>query len=264
MTLEVNSKGFTLLEVTIALTVISVILFGAVGITSKLDEFDKYQENKRYLEKVEDAFYTFIQVNRYLPCPDTDFDGRQNRQGGPDFECTSEEGAVPYLELGVPSLDAFKEPLYYAVNNRADTGDITDSDLSASYFRNETAPVAGYDLNTPPFGANRGVGNYTVCAETAGVCNAGTANQDVLEFAAIAVVISFGENSSNTWALRAAGNEALLSNQEEENADDDNFFWQARGEGTGNAQFDDQLFWLTAYDMKYAVIKSGGGLPDIP
>lgn len=256
--------GFTLLEITIALTVISVILFGSVGIISKLNEFDEYQANKKYLERVENAFHTFVQVNRYLPCPDINFDGREDRAAGPDFECLSEEGSIPYLNLGVPSQDVWKEPLYYAVNNRADTADIDNSALSASYFNNQTAPVAQYDYNTPPFGANRGVGNYTVCSETAAVCNGGTAGQDVIEFAAIAIVISFGKNAGNTWALRAAGNENQLSGAEEENADDDNFFWQAAGDNRENTNFDDQLFWITAYDMKFAVIKSGGGLPDLP
>lgn len=253
--------GFSLLEIAIALTIIGVLLYGVAGMLNKVDDFDTYQANQQYIEKVEDAYYTYIQVNRYLPCPDTDADGRENRSG---TQCTAEEGSVPYLDLGISPTDAWDARLYYAVNTRSDTSDITDADESASYFSNATSPIPSYDYNTDPFGSDRGSGNYRVCSETATACSATTGSDDVIEFAAIAVVISFGKNADDTWAKRAAGNENLLSAAEEENADDDNHFWQDQGSDVDGNEFDDQLFWITGYDMKYAVVKSGGGLPELP
>lgn len=267
----ITQKGFSLLEIAIAIAIIGILLYGVAGSLNKVDDFETYQKNQKYLEKVEKALFTFAQVNRFLPCPDTDFDGREDRLPiASDGICRDKDGSIPYLDIGIERNDAWGSPLYYAVNNQVDNNApviITDPDESASYFSNLTAPQPSYDYNTPPFGSDRGAGNYRVCLETAADCSAATADADVIEFAAIAVVISFGKNGNETWQRRNDGTENQLSASEEENADDDNFFWQAQGSNLtepARLDFDDQLFWVTGYDMKFAVIKSGGDLPDIP
>ena len=259
--------GFSLLELSIALTIIGVLLYGVTGVLNKIEDFDEYAENRVYMEDVHDAFLTFVQVNRFLPCPDTDSppDGRENRvMNSAKLECDDEEGKVPFLDLGVNRADVWNNPLYYAVNNTADSVSVIDANSSASYFNTLTAPMPGFDYETPPFGSDDGAGNYNVCNETAAFCSSSTPSADVIEFAAVAVVISFGKNGADTWARRAAGTEAALGDAETENADDDNYFWQGQGSNVESQAFDDQLFWLTGYDIKYAVIRSGADLPAIP
>ena len=268
---KMSESGFTLLEISIALTILAILSYGIAGALNKVGDFDDYVENKVYLEKVQESLLTYVQVNSFLPCPDTDGDGLENRELASPFECSDKDGQLPYLDIGVNPTDVWNQPLYYAVNNQADndTGTpipILDVDASASYFSNQTPPVFGF--NTPPIG---GVdtstvpfdidGNYMICGEASSSCSATTCQADAMECAAIAVVISFGKNGANTWARRAAGTEAALDDAETENADDDNYFWQAAGSNAAGQEFDDQLVWLTGYDVKYAVIKSGGTLP---
>lgn len=259
-----GQQGFSLLEISLALGVMAVLLYGVANTLNYIDDFETYQKNQQYLEKVEKSLYTFIQVNRFLPCPDTSGNGRENRKS--DISCRRDEGALPYLDLGVDRYDAWGEELYYSVNRRADDATrIVDDDESASFFNNSIAPQPSYDYNTPPFGSARGAGNYRVCSESAGLCTGTTPTADVVEFAAIAVVVSFGKNAGDTWFHIENGTQNQLGIQEFENADGDGNFWQARGNDDLSGQyFDDQLIWITGYDMKNAVVKSGGALPDIP
>jgi len=256
-------KGFTLLELAIALTIISVLSYTLVlGVQSGRD-FDKYGEDRAYLNEVRTALLTFVQANGYLPCPDTDNDGAENRSAG---VCDDKNGALPYLELGLPSKNTWGDPLYYAVNNQADntTGSsplpIDDNTESASFFGNSSAPIFG--LNTPPIGVTKGSGNYSVCSEqsTSANCATSTCPSHMLECAALLTVVSFGKNGAQTWSKYAAGNVSSLDAAEKENADDDNYFWQAQGSNVSGQEFDDQLIWLTAYDIKYAMLRSGRGL----
>ena len=82
----------------------------------------------------------------------------------------------------------------------------------------------------------------------------------MLECAAIEVVVSFGKNGADTWAKYNAGTENLLDAAEKENADDDNYFWRSNGSNVAGQEYDDQLIWLTGYDVKYALLKSEPGL----
>lgn len=251
--LKINNfqNGFSLLELSIALTIIAILSFGLSGALNKVGDFDKYTENRVILQKNYQAFLTFAQVNGYLPCPDTDGDGLENREG--TFECTDKNGTVPFQDLGVAFGDVWNQPLHYSVNNQADnsTGEILDPLESASYFSNQPGALH-FDIDTPPFGSSTGSGNYTVCNELAvAACNAATPSAGRAGFSVIAVVVSFGKNGAQTWAGNA------VSAAEVENSDNDNFFWQAVGSNVQNQDFDDQLFWITGYDIKYVSLKSG-------
>ncbi len=255
------SKGFTLLEISIALALIGFLTYSlAVGITASRD-FDDATEDRNTLEQIRASLLTFVQSNGYLPCPDTDnvADGVENRTGG---VCDDKNGKLPYQMLGTAPVDEWEQSFYYAINNKADlngTVEILDTNKSASYFSNQTPPL--FTLSTPPVGVDTGSGNYSVCGEVVTtICSSSTPDASKIELAAIAVIISFGKNGAETWAKRADGTLNTLSTPEEENADDDNYFWRAVGSNIAGSEFDDQLIWLTGYDLKYALIKSGSGI----
>lgn len=245
-----SQRGFSLLEIIIALAILGFLLSGLFNGYGKIRDFDDYVENRLVMADVEQAFYTFVQVNGFMPCPDTNGDGLENRETSAPFECSDKNGTLPYLDLGVRATDVWGQAFHYSVNNRSDasgTLEIGDPDKSASYFSNQTPP--GFAFNTPPFGTIKGDGNYTICAQSATVCDGTTASADMVEQAAIAVVISYGVNGGNTWGGGA------VTTQETENRDDDNYFWQSSSGGS-----DDQLIWFSGYDVKYAYIKSAGAL----
>jgi len=60
-------------------------------------------------------------VRHYLPCPDTDNDGRENRQAGNPNACSASAGLLPWVTLASAQHDAWGNRLRYAVaENLAD------------------------------------------------------------------------------------------------------------------------------------------------
>lgn len=242
--------GFTLFEMVVALTILGVL--GAAlfkGVTTVRD-FDHYNENRVVMDDIRNAMLTYIQVNGFLPCPDTDDDGVQNREAATPFECSDRNGTLPYLDLGTAATDVWGQPFRYSVNARADasgTVSIDNANQPASFFNNQSAPA--FNFNTRPYGTISGAGNLTICADTASNCNGSTVDADKIEQVAAVVVVSYGVNGLETWSG------AVLGTVEAENEDNDRYFWQSAANGA-----DDQLIWLNGYDVKSAIIKSAGQL----
>ena len=256
--------GFSLLEMSIALVIIGILSYTiSLGVQSSRD-YDKYVQNAGYLEDVRQGLLTFVQSNGYLPCPDTDGSGTENRTAD---VCSGRVGQLPFQMIGVNRVDSWNNPLYYAINERADTSgvqEIADATGSApaTYFNSVSAPL--FNLNTLPIAQTHGGGNLTVCGETlalpaslalpSNTCAAGAADADKVEITAVAVVVSFGKNGTETWAGQTLGY------AETENFDGDTNFWKAQGTNVEGQSFDDQLIWLTGFDVKYALISSERGL----
>lgn len=261
-----KNRGFSLLEMVLALAILVVLMVATVHVVKNEREYNQVLANEHYLSNVKDAFMTFVKTNGFLPCPDTNGNGQENRETGPDFECTFEAGRVPFLDLGVTSEDVWHQPLFYAINTRADSGttlDINNSLASASYFNNQALPNPTFESETLPIGVNRaGAGNYRVCGEQTlpTVLNCNGAATTLIENAAIAVVVSFGQNGAATWIEYNGGANAGLDNAEAENMDEDQNFWLASGSQREEQVFDDQMFWITGWDVKYAIISSSGEL----
>lgn len=256
--------GFSLLELAIALVIIGILSYTiSLGVQSSRD-YDKYAQNAHYLEEVRSGLLTFAQSNGYLPCPDTDGSGVENRTAG---VCSGRVGQLPFQMIGVNRVDSWNNPLYYAINERADTSGVQEiADATgiapATYFNSASAPL--FNFNTLPVAQTHGGGNLTVCGETlalpaslalpSNTCAAGTLDADKIEITAIAVVVSFGKNGAETWAGQTLGY------AETENFDGDTNFWKAQGTNVSGQSFDDQLIWLTGFDVKYALIRSERGL----
>jgi prepilin-type N-terminal cleavage/methylation domain-containing protein len=262
-----KNQGFSLLEITIALAILGFVLYGLTSANKTIRDFDKYAQNKVIMQDARLALLTFVQVNGYLPCPDTDGDGRENRATSGNFQCTddNDDTTLPFLDIGTVGVDIWNQPFYYAVNHKADNDAVLINTVgeSASFFSNQGSGQVVFDFSTPPFGGRTGDGSYSICSEVVTTCDSSTDDTDKLEQAAIAVVISFGANGAETWAGSAS-----LGSAEAENRDfSTNYYWQGIGsnvtdDGDGNSLFfDDQIVWLSGYDVKYAVVKSGRVLP---
>lgn len=269
-TMAIKQKGFSLLELSIVIAVLGVLIYGAYLSQSSMRFFDTQKDNQMLIDNTRKVLQTFVQVNGFLPCPDTNGNGRENRDPSNLPQCIANTGTIPYLDLGISATDKWWTTLYYAVNQNVTTADINDSNTAASYFNNSTAPTPSFDFQTPPLGAlddrannafspestqANNWGNYVICREDSNSCSALTTPPNITEHSAIAVIVSFGDNAERT----IAGNTATLNNAELENRNNfftanDAYFWQT---------YDDQLFWITGYDMKYITIRSTRGLPDI-
>ncbi|MDG6778654.1 type II secretion system protein [Thiomicrorhabdus sp. zzn3] len=246
-----KESGFSLLEMMIALVILGILTTELVRTNALSRDYQNLRENSAHVSVAKTLLLSFLQTNGYLPCPDTDNDGWENRSGD---QCSADSGKLPHLMLGVSRQDAWNESLFYKVNTETTSANISSANFSASYFASDSAPV--FTFATPPTGVTGGSGNLTVCSESATTsCSGATSSDHLLESAAIAVIVSFGKNSAQTWGYIHSGSLNALNSVETENADDDAYFWQSSMD-----QADDSLAWITGYESKYALMKSERGL----
>ncbi|MEQ1603151.1 MAG: prepilin-type N-terminal cleavage/methylation domain-containing protein [Methylophilaceae bacterium] len=113
-----NLKGFTLIEMAIVLVIVGLILGGLLLPLSVQVDQKKYNETHQALGEIREAIMGFslshsaLDGKPYLPCPDTDANGMENRTGA---ICTSPEGDLPWADLGMPRLDGWDRTYRYRV-----------------------------------------------------------------------------------------------------------------------------------------------------
>ena len=76
------------------------------------------EDTRRLMAEVSEALYGYAASHTagngkpYLPCPDTDGNGTENRAGN---ACANQEGGLPWADLGLGRQDAWGNPLRYRV-----------------------------------------------------------------------------------------------------------------------------------------------------
>jgi prepilin-type N-terminal cleavage/methylation domain-containing protein len=137
------SKGFTLVELAVALTIVAVVVGGlAIPLSKRLAE-QQYADTQATLDKAVEALVGFAILNRRLPCPDVNTaaagspdnrDGVEDAAGGPcgggtasgtvnyvnstSAGSASSWGDLPWQTLGLSAphnADAWNNRLRYAV-----------------------------------------------------------------------------------------------------------------------------------------------------
>jgi len=115
-----QSLGFTLVEIAIVLIIASLLLGGLITpLTAQIDQRN-YNETKVQLAEIRESIVGFalshlaIDGKPYLPCPDTDGDGVENRAGN---LCASEVGSIPTQSLGLKGTDVWERDFVYRVSS---------------------------------------------------------------------------------------------------------------------------------------------------
>ena len=117
-----DRSGVTLIELSMVMIIAGIIISIVVSVVPLMVMNDKRKDTREILDKVDYALQSYIKVNKRAPCPDTDGDGRENRDynSSPsdftDDSCSAYEGNLPYITLGLSSAkDAWQNRLYYGI-----------------------------------------------------------------------------------------------------------------------------------------------------
>lgn len=251
--------GFSLVELAVVLAVLGLIF---IGVFSNIDSFRDVNNQKEAQAKVSNIKKQVLNFStnfKYLPCPDTDAnpDGYENRTliGGIEV-CADVVGTVPYVDLGLSAgdvLDAWDNPIRYAVNTRSNVQAlICDKRESASFFCNEGQNVFPWFslLDTPPFVGNPGLGNYTICNEsaTSGNCTLGAAVNLLASNSAVALLVAYNQD------IEACG--VAVNTPTAENCDLDPLYHQSTRTAQQGQFFDDVITFISGNEIKNAVLGS--------
>jgi prepilin-type N-terminal cleavage/methylation domain-containing protein len=112
------SRGFTLIELAIVLVVVTVLVGGLVAPLAAQVQARRVAETQKALAEARDAITGYAMTHRtaaglpYLPCPDFDGDGKEDRQGQ---QCRAGAGFFPWVDLASAAHDAWGNRLRYAV-----------------------------------------------------------------------------------------------------------------------------------------------------
>lgn len=113
-----HPSGFTLVELAIVLFIVSLLLGGMLLPLSAQQDIRYQSDTQKQLADLQEALLGYAASHQatdgkpYLPCPDTDGDGRENRIGN---ACASQDGDLPWQDLGIGRQDAWNNPFHYRV-----------------------------------------------------------------------------------------------------------------------------------------------------
>lgn len=233
-----RSRGFTLIEIAVALVVVALVLGSIlVPLTTQVEQ-RQISDTQKALEETKEALTGFALANGYLPCPDKTGGGGAGtaNDGAEDVTaatgaCVVTEGNVPWLTLGVTAVDIWGNRFRYRV-----TGTFAQRAPGATF----TLATAGGLTVTCPAPACSPVYTYTTSAP--------------------AVIISHGRNGWGAInANTGAANPAPTGADELENTNSDTTFVNRPPSTAGSAagEFDDLVSWLSANILFNRMVAAG-------
>jgi prepilin-type N-terminal cleavage/methylation domain-containing protein len=108
-----QQRGLTLIEMAIVLVVLGIVLGMTLPLLSELSRHRHFRSTQRDLDEIREALVGYAGINGRLPLADTTGDGI-----GDVGQVT---GSLPFLELGVPAVDAWRNSYHYDVNQTLTT-----------------------------------------------------------------------------------------------------------------------------------------------
>lgn len=248
-----SQVGFTLVELAIVLAMVGILSMGALFGVSEFRSMQSVKEGGDKINDLRERLLVFGQVNKFLPCPDTNFDGFEDRNG---VACQANVGTAPYIDLGLQRKDvqdAWGNFIRYAVNRNVNNAAlICDKRESASYFCRSGFNVNWFTFTeTPPLTNNRGGGNYFVCNEALNTCDATSVLNPInldSESASI-VLVAYNEDGFNVL-LGCAG----MAGVSLENCDIDEFYQQRVKSSVDGDFYDDVVLSISGYEIKKAIL----------
>ncbi len=241
--IAINSKirGFSLLELVIVLLILGLLLAGALGPLSTKYEQRQREQTKANLELIRESLIGHALTTGRLPCPDTDGDGEENLLGTDGNRTCAvvtnfvSAGNVPWLTLGVPQFDEWREGFVYAVT---------------SNFADDIAGAAKTGVTNGSCGtATLGVSFELCSVGQLNVVSAATGGTEVVKEIP-ALVLSTGNHGTSSLASEQSADEQENFNN------DDTFVYRDLSMQTGE-EFDDLMVWISPNVLKYRMVQAG-------
>jgi len=223
-----TQRGFTLIELAIVLVIITILIGGLAVPLSAQIQARRVAETKKTLDEAREALIGYAMSHTaprpYLPCPDTDGNGTEDRANG--GACIQTQGWFPWVTLGTAAQDAWGNRLRYAV---------TDA----------FAKLAGF--------SNADSGTFQICSAS------GCASIDVASNVPV-VLLSYGPDG---WgALNVNGNtlaQPVSANEKENTNTDFNYVSRSPSRAdSASGEFDDLVKWISADQLRGRLCPAGG------
>ncbi len=259
-----QSRGFTLLEITVVLLIIGLMLAGLFAPLETQFEARDRRQTQALLDDIQTALQGYALTHGRLPCPDTDGDGLPNPPWDPSDpiasgSCVQGVGVLPWSELGVLGTDAWGNHYTYAVSQPEFTRPETDALCNGG-----DAEGAHFDLCTRGKLNVRSRGDAPTTTDL-------ESKAALLTYATAlpAVVISHGRNGSGALSGEGLVRAAPTGADEAENADGDAVFMQriySRGsadcaddanESSPLCEFDDLVIWISPSVLAARMVQAG-------
>lgn len=103
-------RGITLIELAIVLVILGLVLGMTLPLVSELSKHRHYRSTRKDMEEIKEALVGYATIHGRLPPADTNGDG----QGDPG----QTTGFLPFVDLGLGAIDAWRKPYRYDVNSR--------------------------------------------------------------------------------------------------------------------------------------------------
>jgi prepilin-type N-terminal cleavage/methylation domain-containing protein len=231
-----RAAGFTLIELTIALFVISLLLGSLLVPLGTQVQQRQTAEAEKAIEQIKEALLGFAMANGYLPCPDARSgpganDGVEDVTGSGN--CRVADGNLPWITLNTGAADPWNNRFRYRVYGSYAT----------------RSPGTPFILTSP---ADLRV--WTSAAHTTPLTS-GSPN------GAVAVIVSHGRNGSGAMnSITGLVNPAPTSADELENADGNDEHFVSRPPTAPDSpagEFDDIVSWLSRYTLYNRMVTAG-------
>ncbi len=108
-----RTTGFSLLELSIVLVILTILGVGALSALRLQTERSRTLEARSMLAEARDALLNHAAITGHLPCPDTNDDGEPDACNGPG----TVHGRLPWHLLALPEHDPWGNALYYCVHS---------------------------------------------------------------------------------------------------------------------------------------------------
>lgn len=109
-------RGFTLIEMAIALAVAGLMLSMLLGMLNSIYSINQRKQVEQDLHEIQQSLLAYAGIFGVLPCPDSNDDGLQDTCANTNTT-SSTEGNLPWSTLGFKRDDPWGNPYQYRVNN---------------------------------------------------------------------------------------------------------------------------------------------------